>query len=108
MVRRRAGRPAAASSDTMRSLLISTYYPPEHGGISHYMASVARALGPARVSCLTNVPEDRSGADHTDGIHVYRRPRAFAASKLTQALGVATTIGEIMLRERPQAVQLAT
>jgi len=92
----------------MRSLLISTYYPPEHGGISHYMASVARALGPARVSCLTNVPEDRSGADDADGIHVYRRPRAFATSKLTQALGVATTFGEIMLRERPQAVQLAT
>src|SRR5215467_15719728 len=108
MVRRRARRPAAAPTDTMRSLLISTYYPPEHGGISHYMASVARALGPARVSCLTNVPEDRSDANDTDGIHVYRRPRAFATSRLTQTLGVATTIGEIMLRERPQAVQLAT
>ena len=92
----------------MRSLLISTYYPPEHGGISHYMGSVARALGPARVSCLTNVPEGRRGADAADGVHVYRRPRAFATSKLTQALGVAATIGEIMLRERPRAVQLAT
>ena len=91
----------------MRSLLISTYYPPEHGGISHYMASVARALGPARVSCLTNVPAG-PGADEADGVHVYRRPRAFATSKLTQALAVATTVGEIMLRERPQAVQLAT
>jgi len=98
----------AAVSNTMRSLLISTYYPPEHGGISHYMASVAKALGPARVTCLTNVPEGRSGADDADGIHVYRRPRAFATSKLTQALGVAATIGEIVLRERPQAVQLAT
>jgi phosphatidylinositol alpha-1,6-mannosyltransferase len=92
----------------MRSLLISTYYPPEHGGISHYMASVAKALGPARVSCLTNVLESRPGADDADGIHVYRRPRAFATSKLTQALGVSATIGEIMLRERPQAVQIAT
>jgi len=91
----------------MRSLLISTYYPPEHGGISHYMASVARALGPARVSCLTNVPAG-PGAHEADGVHVYRRPRAFATSKLTQALAVATTVGEIMLRERPQAVQLAT
>jgi len=91
----------------MRSLLISTYYPPEHGGISHYMASVARALGPARVSCLTNVPAG-PGPDEADGVHVYRRPRAFATSKLTQALAVATTVGEIMLRERPQAVQLAT
>src|SRR4029453_5331105 len=92
----------------MRSLLISTYYPPEHGGISHYMASVAKALGPARGSCLTNVLESRPGAHEADGIHVYRRPRAFATSKLTQALGVAATIGEIMLRERPQAVQIAT
>src|SRR5262249_61605838 len=92
----------------MRSLLISTYYPPEHGGISHYMASVARALGPARVTCLTNVPEGRFGADDADGIRVYRRPRALATSKLTQALGVAATIGEVMVRERPPARQPAT
>ena len=45
------------------------------------------------------------------------RPTAFTSTagrapsppaKLTQALAVATTVGEIMLRERPQAVQLAT
>src|SRR5262249_60714738 len=91
----------------MRSLLISTSYPPEHGGISHYMASVARALGPARVSCLTNVPA-APGADEADGVHVYRRPRAFGTSKLTQVLAVSTTVREVTLRERPQALQFPT
>ncbi len=86
----------------MRSFLISTYYPPEHGGISHYMASVARALGPARGSCLTNVPAG-PGADEADGVHVYRRPRAFATSKLTQALAVATTVGRAAYRRRTAA-----
>jgi len=92
----------------MKSLLISTYYPPEHGGIAHYMASVAEALGPERVCCLTSVPPPEAATDGVDGVRVYRRPRAFAASKLTQALNVAATMGEIILRERPQAVQLAT
>jgi len=92
----------------MKSLLISTYYPPEHGGIAHYMASVAEALGPERVCCLTSVPPPDAAAGGVDTVRVYRRPRAFAASKLTQALNVGATIGEIILRERPQAVQLAT
>src|SRR5262245_12789741 len=90
----------------MRSLLISTYFPPEHGGIAHYMASVAKALGPERVSCLTSVP-GLDGAQ-LDGVRVYRRPRVFSRSKLTQAAAVTITVGEIMLRDRRQAVQLAT
>jgi phosphatidylinositol alpha-1,6-mannosyltransferase len=92
----------------MRSLLISTYYPPEHGGIAHYMASVAEALGPEHVCCLTSVRAPALGAKRGDGVRVYRRPRAFAAAKITQAVSVAASIGEIVLRERPQAVQLAT
>src|SRR5215471_8348339 len=77
-------RLGGAVSDTMRSLLVSTYYPPEHGGISHYMASVARALGPARVSCLTNVLEDRSSAGEADpgpgSRHDHRRDHAPGAA----------------------------
>src|SRR5439155_859504 len=78
---------------TMKSLLISTYYPPEHGGIAHYMASVAEALGPERVCCLTSVPPPEAAVGGVDGVRVYRRPRAFAAAKLTQALNMAGAAG---------------
>jgi phosphatidylinositol alpha-1,6-mannosyltransferase len=70
------------------------------------MASIARALGPERVSCLTNVPDpDRAPLG---GVRVYRRPRVFARSKVIQGAAAVSTLSEILLRERPQAIQLAT
>jgi phosphatidylinositol alpha-1,6-mannosyltransferase len=39
---------------------------------------------------------------------VYRRPLAFAKPKYIQAVGWVAAGGEIVMRERPQAVQLAT
>jgi phosphatidyl-myo-inositol dimannoside synthase len=97
------------TSPTRRSLMISgTYYPPQVGGISHMMASIGEALGPERVSCLTGVSaRDLRTAERT-GPRVYRRPSAFARSALMQAMGLSAAIAQIMVQERPQAVQIAT
>ncbi len=93
----------------MKSLLISSiYFPPQAGGISHFMAGVASALGPDRVCCLTGVPANRRASSGGPGSRVYRRPAAFAQSKPIQAVGWALAITQIMARERPQLVQLAT
>jgi len=94
---------------TVKSLLISaTYYPPDVGGISKFMSSVVRALGPDRVCCLMGVRRDvaRDAEESTRG--VYRRPLAFASPKYLQAVGWGAALAEIMMRERPKAVQLAT
>ena len=93
----------------MKSLLISSiYFPPQVGGISHFMASIASALGPEHVCCLTGIRANGS----TGGVHfaprVYRRPAAFARPTSLQAVGWGVTITEILLRERPKVVQLAT
>ena len=93
----------------VKSLLISSiYYPPDVGGISQYMSSMVSALGPDRVCCLTGVRAqgDQQKDRHTDG--VYRRPLAFAKPKYLQAVGWAAAVAELMVREHPQAVQLAT
>lgn len=92
-----------------KSLLVSpTYFPPQVGGISHFMASLAAALGPARVCCLTAVPPGATGRRSASSEpRIYRRPLAFAGSKGLQALGLAAAVAEIMVRERPRAVQLA-
>lgn len=94
---------------TVKSLLISAaYYPPDVGGISKFMSSVVRALGPDRVCCLTGVRRKvaRDAGESTRG--VYRRPLAFAGPKYLQAVGWGAALAEIMMRERPKAVQLAT
>jgi phosphatidylinositol alpha-1,6-mannosyltransferase len=93
----------------MKSLLISgTYFPPQVGGISHYMAAVAAALGPERVCCLTGVP----CASTVEATHfaprVYRRPTVFAKTTCVQVAGLGATIAEILVRDRPRVVQLAT
>ena len=91
-----------------KSLLVSrTYFPPQVGGISHFMASVASALGPARVCCLTAVPRASGAEPAPFRPRVYRRPMAFTGSTGLQALGLATAVGEIVIRERPSVVQLA-
>ncbi len=90
----------------VKSLLISsTYYPPDVGGISRFMSSLVSALGPERVCCLTGIRASNRGGL---GERVYRRPLAFAEPKLIQAVGWGAAVAEIFLRERPQAVQLAT
>ncbi len=93
----------------MKSLLISSiYFPPKTGGIAEIMGAVASILGPDRVCCLTGVPANGRPFAGALGPRVYRRPTAFARTKFAQAVGWGMTIGEIMVRERPQVVQLAT
>jgi phosphatidylinositol alpha-1,6-mannosyltransferase len=93
----------------VKSLLISsTYYPPDVGGISHFMSSMVAALGPDRVCCLTGVRDQGDQQKEKPTVGVYRRPLAFAKPKYLQAVGWAAAVAEIMVRERPQAVQLAT
>lgn len=93
----------------MKSLLISsTYFPPRTGGIAEIMGAIASILGPERVCCLTGVSANAGAPDDNCGPRVYRRPTAFAGPKLTHALGWGASITEIMFRERPQVVQLAT
>jgi hypothetical protein len=91
----------------MKSLLVSgTYFPPQVGGISHFMASVASALGPERVCCLTGVPAF-GGATNFEP-RVYRRPAVFAKATCVQVAGLSAAIAEIVVRDRPRVVQLAT
>lgn len=93
----------------MKSLLISSiYFPPQVGGISSYMSSILSVLGPDRVCCLTGVSENHCSNHGKLGVRVYRRPSAFAKSTYVQALGWGAAVTQIMVRERPQAVQLAT
>jgi phosphatidyl-myo-inositol dimannoside synthase len=93
----------------VKSLLISSAdFPPQTGGISRIMAALASELGPDEACCLTGVPSAGRGADALGGVRVYRRPKAFAKGRAVQALGFGGAIAEIMLRERPQLVQLST
>src|SRR5438067_5834734 len=93
----------------MKSLLISSlHFPPQKGGISSFMACVAATLGSRKVCCLTGVPRAGALCNHMLEAATYRRPTAFAKPRGTQAAAFAATMLEIMVRERPQAVQLAT
>lgn len=72
------------------------------------MASIAAALGPARVCCLTGVPSRfADGERRSGGLRIYRRPLAFSGSRGLQALGFGAAVTEIMMRDRPKVVQLA-
>jgi phosphatidylinositol alpha-1,6-mannosyltransferase len=93
----------------MKSLLVSgIYFPPQDGGISNYMASIAAAMGPLLTCCLTGVRADKNRENLGGRVRIYRRPNAFRKEAHFQAAGFAAAILEIMLRERPRAVQLAT
>lgn len=72
------------------------------------MASLAAALGSERVCCLTGVPGGIGSLTVDSGPRIYRRPRAFAQSPVSQAFGWGATFAEIMFRDNPSAVQLAT
>jgi len=91
----------------MKSLLISSmYFPPHTGGISHFVGSIASVLGPDRVCCLTGVPGSPGAVETRLGPRVYRRPAAFEGAKYRQGLVWGAAIAQIMLRERPVAIQL--
>lgn len=93
----------------MKSLLIShVYFPPQVGGISHFMSAIASTLGPQQVCCLTGVQAPNLILDDISGPKIYRRPAAFAKANCIQAVGVIAAVAQIMIREQPQAVQLAT
>ena len=78
----------------VKSLLISSiYYPPDVGGISHFMSSMVAALGPDRVCCLTGVRAQGDQQKKRPTVGVYRRPLAFAKPKYLQAVGWAAASG---------------
>lgn len=93
----------------MKSLLISgMYYPPQVGGISELMSSLAKTLGRDRVCCLTGVPQSDVTVTDVDAPRVYRCPSAFAQSRRTKALGWAWALPRIVIQERPEVIMLAT
>src|SRR5215475_4771079 len=92
----------------MKSLLISrTYFPPQTGGISRFMAALALALGPDRVCCLTRRQARKVAVNSNSGTKVYYWKWGEKA-KYLRRLGLGVTIAQIILREQPQAVQLST
>lgn len=108
--RRRSGDHLTGGVECAKSLLISsTYFPPQVGGISHFMAAVASTFPANRICCLTGVTIKENGAGgDADEFRVYRRPSAFARAKHLQAIGWGAVMAEIAIRERPQIVLLAT
>jgi len=71
------------------------------------MGSVASALGPEQVCCLTSVPSKLDRRVEDVGVRVYRRPAAFSDTTSVQAISLALALSQIMLIERPQIIQLA-
>lgn len=94
----------------MKSLLISSvYFPPQVGGISQIMESLAKTLGQDRICCLTGVAGNGATPPEPSGPRIYRLPTVFGArAKPIRAAAWGTAIARIMVRERPQAVLLAT
>ena len=91
----------------MKSLLISSdYFPPQIGGISHLLENIATSLGSDQVCCLTNVPGERISEKANDPIRVYQRVGGFSKYKVLRGIGFGVSLLHIMLRERPQVVQL--
>jgi phosphatidyl-myo-inositol dimannoside synthase len=94
----------------IKSLLVSSLeFPPRTGGISRVMGGVASSLGRDQVCCLTAVTEGRDaspGEGDGRGPKVYRRPSAFTRRPVFEAFGFGAAIMEVMIRERPRAVQI--
>lgn len=94
--------------EEIKSLLVShRYFPPQKGGISHFMGAVASALGPTRVCCLTSVPSGGETTIEDHGIRVYRSRAAFSSRTGVQAVALGLAFAKIMLRDRPEIIQLA-
>ena len=93
----------------VKSLLVSSnYFPPQVGGISAMMAALYEQLGPTRVCCLTGVPASPTVADKRGEGRIYRRSAAFAPTRARKAVAWSLALAEIMMRDRPQAAQIAT
>ena len=93
----------------MKSLLVSgDYFPPQVGGISRLMAGIFSALGAEEVCCLTGVPPPRQVIHGGVGGRVYRRPAAFSRRGYIQPAALLAAVSEIILRERPSVIQVAT
>src|SRR5687768_10837480 len=93
----------------MKSLLVSaTYFPPQTGGMSRMMEEICIALGPDQVACLTGVRAAQRDSGSLDRIRVYRRPTAFASNKAIQAGALALAFSEILIRDRPDILQLCS
>jgi phosphatidyl-myo-inositol dimannoside synthase len=100
---------ALRSGAPVKSLLISgVYFPPQTGGISRYMERLASTLGPTQVCCLTGAVAETVEPFDASRPRVYRRPAIFKGSKGRRAMCWGATLSEIMIRERPRLVQLAT
>lgn len=75
------------------------------------MGAVTSFLGPDQICCLTAVASDPQSRIHSRGPlepRVYRRPAAFAKRRHIQMAGLGAATAEILLRERPQVVQVST
>ena len=73
------------------------------------MEEICLELGPEQVSCLTGLGASEEGRPNQLGqIKVYRRPSAFNGSEYSKFVHLALSLGEIMLRDKPKVVQLAT
>ena len=71
------------------------------------MAAIAEHLGDDRVCCLTGATAPTANT-RPRGVAVYRRPRAFQAGRAVKTVSLLATLGEILIRERPDVLQLAT
>jgi phosphatidylinositol alpha-1,6-mannosyltransferase len=100
---------AREKTTTIKSLLISgEFFPPGVGGIPTYMASLVEALGPERVCCLTGVKTKCHLDFKSQGVRIFRRPSVFSQSSLLEGGAWLAAVIEIMWKERPKVVQLAT
>lgn len=70
------------------------------------MGEVAKNLGPERVCCLTGVPPKESSTENDNLIRIYTRPHN--GNGYTKVLRLGLRITEILIRERPQIIQLAS
>ncbi|MCU1266102.1 MAG: glycosyl transferase group 1 [Acidobacteria bacterium] len=99
----------AVSSEKVKALLISgAYYPPQVGGISHFLAKIAATLGPDHVCCLTAVPRDKSVDAAAVGPTVYRFPSLLGHSRISKAAAWASALTIIMARDRPGVIMLGS
>lgn len=72
------------------------------------MEEIVRSLGRSRACCLTGVHRRGRDDGHGGRTGVYRRPWAFRGPKALRRVGWGLALMEILLRERPAAVQVAT
>ncbi len=99
----------AVLPERVKALLIAgAYYPPQVGGISHFLGKVVSTLGPDHICCLTGVPGDRPGGADSIGPIVYRFPSLVGNSKIGKAAAWASALTVIMARDRPRVIMLGS